>query len=238
MSNDPTDIISSFGHRLENRLVQALDARPLPEFDALLDLHNLAGKSTGYAKVFNAPRIEKASSLSINLAPGVRYFNFHVIPDAGFDVPRFSFEGMLSPGGSQVSMDLYPDRDLVSNLDDILEQYASVAGVYEQARQDERFLLQPSRLMHMRAMASPVFLLVFGVEPASLGAIEHYGEQYFDAWLELHSQGNTLSSGETKERRAIRQRLKEAIVRLDPDRHLVVQVYGEETTRLIEAATL
>jgi Flp pilus assembly CpaF family ATPase len=35
-----------------------------------------------------------------------------------------------------------------------------------------------------------------------------------------------------------REQIGNTIMRLDPDRHMVVKIYGEETTRMIEAANL
>jgi Flp pilus assembly CpaF family ATPase len=35
-----------------------------------------------------------------------------------------------------------------------------------------------------------------------------------------------------------REQIGNTIMRLDPDRHMVAEIYGEETTRMIEAANL
>lgn len=238
MNDTLTSPVDTVGQALEARLLSELDAQPLTEFDALLDLRNLAGESTGYVKTFTGERLAKATSVSINLMPGARYFNIHVIPEPQYDVPRFLFEGMLMAQSSQVSMDLFPDFDVVADIDAYLGKYASVAEVYEAARNDDRFVLQPSRLLHMRAFSSPVFLLVFALPEDHLRALDAYANRYFDAWLAMHRDAQRLTDTEADARRRLRQKIGETIVRLDPDRHMVVEIYGEETTRLIEQASM
>ncbi len=230
--------IATLGQALEQRIMTELKAQPIAEHEQLLDLKNLAGESTGYVKAFTAERLEKGSSVSIDMMPGMRYFNFHLIPDPQYDIPRFLFEGMLMTQGSQVSMDLFPDFDVIAHIDTYLEQYAPVAEIYEEARLDDRFILQPSRMVHMRAFSSPVFLLVFSIPEDHLPAIEAYGERYFDAWLNMYKNGRQLSPEQATARRQKRKKTGQTVKRLDPDRHMVVSVYGEETTCLIEAANM
>jgi hypothetical protein len=238
MNDTQTSSVYTLGRALEERLMATLDAQPLTQFDSLLDLKNLAGESTGYVRSFAGERIAKGTSVSINMMPGARYFNIHIIPEPQYDVPRFLFEGMLMPKASQVSMDLFPDFDVVADIDVFLEKYASVGKVYEEARTDDRFVLQPSRLLHMRAFSSPVFLLVFGAPEKDLPMLEVYAERYFDAWLDMYRNGERLSDAQADARRQLRQKIGDTIVRLDPDRQMVVQIYGEETTRMIEAASM
>ena len=92
---DPKEMLNRFGSEIESRLISELSLEPTERFQDLLNLKNLDGEVTGYIKVFSGDRIEKASSLSINMMPGMRYFNIHVIPDPQFTIPRFLFEGML-----------------------------------------------------------------------------------------------------------------------------------------------
>jgi len=238
MTDSQNSPIYTLGQALEERMMAELDARPLTQFDSLLDLKNLTGESTGYVKAFAGDRIEKGTSVSINLMPGARYFNIHIIPEPQYDVPRFLFEGMLMPRTSQVSMDLFPDFDVVADIDAFLEKYVSVGEVYEAARTDDRFLLQPSRFLHMRAFSSPVFLLVFSASENDLPALDEYAERYFDAWLDMHRNSARLSDSKADARRRLRKQIGDTIVRLDPDRHMVVDIYGEETTRMIEEANM
>ncbi len=238
MTNTPTSPIATLGQDLEQRILTELNAQPMTQHEQLLDLKNLAGESTGYVKAFTGERLEKGTSVSIDMMPGMRYFNFHLIPDPQYDIPRFLFEGMLMTQGSQVSMDLFPDFDVVADIDTYLEQYAPVAEIYEEARVDDRFLLQPSRMVHMRAFSSPVFLLAFSIPEEHLSAIEAYGERYFGAWLNMYKNAEPLSPEQSATRRNQRKKMGETVKRLDPDRHMVVSVYGEETTCLIEAANM
>ncbi|HJP38400.1 MAG TPA: hypothetical protein QF499_04605 [Gammaproteobacteria bacterium] len=238
MSDTPTSPIATLGRALEQRMMAELQARPMEQHAQLLDLKNLAGESTGYVKAFTATRLEKGTSVSIDMMPGMRYFNFHLIPDPQYDIPRFLFEGMLTTQGSQVSMDLFPDFDVLANIDTYLEQYAPVAEIYEAARLDDRFVLQPSRMVHMRAFSSPVFLLVFATPENHLPALETYAERYFEVWLNRYENAELLSPQQGAARRQQREKIATTIKRLDPDRHMVVSVYGEETTCLIEAANM
>lgn len=238
MTDTQTNSIYTLGQALEQRMMTELDVRPLTQYDQLLDLKNLTGESTGYVKAFTGKRLEKGTSVSIDMMPGARYFNFHLIPDPQFDIPRFLFEGMLMAQGSQVSMDLFPDFDVLANIDTYLEQYAPVAEIYEEARLDTRFVLEPSRMLHMRAFSSPVFLLVFSTPEDNLPILEAYAERYFDAWLNMYRNAKQLSTAQAAERRQQREKTGQTIKRLDPDRHMVVSVYGEKTTCLIEAANM
>lgn len=230
----------TLGQALEARIIRELEAQPIAEFNELLDLKNLAGQSTGYVRAFRGGRLAKGTSVSIDMMPGARYFNIHLIPDARYDIPRFLFEGMLMAkgvgNGSQVSMDLFPDVDDVEYITELLEKFAPVGKIYEEARKDPRFRLEPSRQMHMRAFASPVFLLVFAVPEENLPALEGYAERYFDAWLAMYRNARQLADAEAQARARRRKHVGDTIMRLDPDRHLVVSVYGEETTRMIERA--
>lgn len=69
-------------------------------------------------------------------------------------------------------------------------------------------------------------------------AIERYAHGYFDAWLKLYRRAAELPLEIAAERKARREHMARTMIELDPDRHLVVQVFGEETTRAIEAATM
>jgi hypothetical protein len=238
MSETSNDPIATLGQALEQRMLRELDAKPLEKFDQLLNLKNLAGENTGYVKAFTADKLNKGTSVSIDIMPGVRYFNIHIIPEPQYDVPRFLFEGMLMPQGSQVSMDLFPDVDAVAEIDALIGKYKSVGEIYEEVRTDDRFQLSPSRLMHMRAFSSPVFLLVFAVPPENLPALDSYAERYFDAWLEMYRNPRRLTDTEAEARRSRCEHIGKTIKRLDPDRHMVVNVYGEKTTCLIEDANM
>jgi hypothetical protein len=238
MTNTRDSLIYTLGQALEKRIMAELDAQPLVQYDSLLDLQNLAGESTGYVKAFTGDKLTKGTSVSINMMPGARYFNIHVIPEPQYDIPRFICEGMLMAQGSQISMDLFPDFDVVANIDTYLEKYASAGEVYEEARNDDRFVLEPSRLPHMRAFSSPVFMLVSSIPEEHLPALEAYAERYFDAWLDMYKNAICLSDKEAGARQQRREQIGNTIMRLDPDRHMVVKIYGEETTRMIEAANM
>ncbi len=238
MSHVKGSPVQTLGQALEGRILSELETKPLPQYADLLDLKNLAGDSTGYVKAFGGNKIEKGSSVSIEIMPGVRYFNIHIIPEAQYDIPRFIAEGILMPNGSQVSMDLFPDRDIVTQIDAYLEKYSRVAEIYEEARLDDRFTLEPSRLVHMRAFCSPVFLLVNRLPEKYLAVLESYAERYFDAWKTMYLKASRLSDDEAAARRQLRENIGKTIMRLDPDRHMVVQVYGEETTQMIEQANM
>jgi hypothetical protein len=238
MNDTNNSPVYTLGQALEERIMTELGAQPLTQYDRLLDLKNLAGESTGYVKTFTGSKLMKGSSVSINMMPGARYFNIHVIPEPQYDIPRFLFEGMLMNQGSQVSMDLFTDFDVVADIDAYLEKYSTVAKIYEEARTDDRFVLEPSRLLHMRAFSSPVFLLVFSTPEENLLALEAYAERYFDAWLDMHRNAEQLSDIKAAARRQRREQIGKAIMRLDPDRNMVVKIYGEDTTRMIEEANM
>ncbi len=232
-----TDPIQSFGQSIEARLAADLQAAPTRRFAEVADVRNLGGQVTGYVHAWEAPRLDRAASLSVTIAPGLRYFNIHVIPDASYDVPRFLFEGMLMPQGSQVSMDLYLDLDLGMHLD-YLGTLDGIEAIYKEARRDSPYPLEPSRLSHMRAICSPYFFLVNKVPQEGLALIERYANRYFDEWLKMFRTGRQLTVAEAANRLARRKYAGESVIALDPDRHMIVQVYGEETTCAIEQAMI
>ncbi len=115
---DPKDIIANTGKAMESKVVAALGAAPAKGFDDLQQLLTLKGDNTGYTRVWYADRIKKISSMSIDIMPGkARYFNLQIIPNDNLRVPRYVFEGLVMGHSSQVSVDLYPDMDMVTNLD-------------------------------------------------------------------------------------------------------------------------
>ena len=234
----PAPTLDSFGKPTEDRFINDLAVSPDGDFDELLDLKNLQGNSTGYIKVFSGDRIEKASSLSINMMPGMRYFNIHIIPSANYLIPRFLFEGMLTQHGSQISMDLFPDIDPIMEVDYLLQDFGDVKATYDEAKQNEALVFESSRQVHMRAFSSPFFLCTFGVGAALLSPLATYGDQYFSAWLKMYQGAHKVSDNVADARRARRTQMAKTLIAEDPDRDRVVAIYGEVTTRSIEAANM
>ena len=232
------DVIETFGQTIEDRFISELPVTPVERFDHMLDLKNLKGDSTGYIKVYSGGRLEKGSSLAIQIAPGVRYFNIHIIPKAEYRAPRYIFEGMASTHGSQVSMDLFPDVDKEMDVDWLIKDFAGVTAIYDEAVADDRYAFGPSRYMHMRAFQSPFFLCARNVPEADMPPLEEYAGRYFDAWLKLLASASPVSEGDAAARRVRRSHLAQTIIREDPDRHMVVSVYGESMTQAIEQASM
>jgi hypothetical protein len=79
---------------------------------------------------------------------------------------------------------------------------------------------------------------VFSTPEENLLALEAYAERYFDAWLDMHRNAEQLSDIKAAARRQRREQIGKAIMRLDPDRNMVVKIYGEDTTRMIEEANM
>jgi hypothetical protein len=237
VSTSDSGVIHGVGKSFEERIVSGLGAEPTDTYASLADLKNLQGESTGYVKGWSGDRLVKAVSLSISVGPG-RYFNIHLIPEARYDAPRLLFEGMLMPGGSQVSVELFSDVDVVTNFERLNTRYQAVTRIYEEARLDERILLEPSRQPHMRAFASPWFLLVSKTPDATLPVLEGYAKRYFDAWLDVLQSAQVVSDEDAAAKQAWREYLAESIIKHDTDRPMVVQVYGEETVSCIEDAMM
>ena len=236
MNSQKVDM-STIGKILEERLVRELGATAVTEFDDLQDLRNLAGESTGHVHVYAADKLVKASFLSIAVGPG-RYFNIHLIPQPEYDVPRFVYEGLLMPGASQVSLDLFADMDAGARVLDLPAFYGDAVQVYDAARQNPALQLQASRFLHMRAFTSPLFLLVSRVPDSVLPDFEAYATGYLDAWLKLLQDAAEISPAEAADREARRKHMAAMLIKLDPDRDMVVQVYGEEMIQAIEAASM
>ncbi len=238
MSKREEEIVQQVAQGIEARIIRELDATPLTQFDDLLDVKNLKGESTGYVKTFTADKLQKGTSVSIDVMPGARYFNIHLIPEPHYNIPRFLFEGMLMGPGSQLSADLFPDIDIPTNIMAYRDQFKNAGVIYERARLDERLDLKPSRLLHMRAYSSPLFLLVLSVPLETALVFEEYAEAYLDEWLAMYRNPVELDEAAVAERRQRRQDMAGVVKALDPDRHMVVTVYGEETTCRIEEANM
>lgn len=230
--------LASFGEAIEQRLVQALGAEHLDKYQHLQNLKNLKGESTGYLRAYSAPRMDKLACLSIDILPGMRYFNIHAIPDHRYMVPRFNFEGMITGRGSQVSMDLYPDIDVLMHFDYILEHYAGVAKIYDNAKQHKHIQIQASRLPHLRALCSPYFLLANSVPPEYLPDMQQWADKYLDEWLKIYHSESALDDAGAQARLERRQLIARTIIENDPDRDKVVKTFGEETTQAIEEAAM
>ena len=235
----PEEIISTTGMRTEALVVSALGAVEATGFEDLQTLQNLKGESTGYTKVWYADRVKKISSMSIDIMPGkARYFNLQITPDDNLRVPRYVFEGLVMAHASQVSVDLYPDMDMVANLDWLTSAYAGVTAYYDELRKSDEFPLGMSRYSHMRTFCSPVFALAPGMPVDSVPAFEDVAGKYFDFWLEMFEQATECDPAEAAARAARRKLIADETIARDPDRKMVVGVYGEEFTQRIEAAAM
>ncbi|MEH6589822.1 MAG: hypothetical protein V7746_06195 [Halioglobus sp.] len=230
--------LSQFGLAVEQRLVEALGATPMEKYASLLDLKNTKGESTGYVRTYEAPRMEKLACLSIDIMPGMRYFNIHAIPDHHYEVPRFNFEGMVTTKTSLISMDLYPDMDVIMNFDYINRHYDGVAKIYEKAKKHKHIRPESSRLPHLRALCSPYFLLAKGVESEHIFTIQDWALAYLDEWLKIYQAQGELEPTGAEHRLERRLHVARTIIANDPDRDKVVSAYGEKTTQLIEAAAM
>ena len=139
---------------------------------------------------------------------------------------------------SQLSVDLYPDMDMVTHLDWLRTRYADVTAYYDSLRKNETFTFNISRLLHMRVFCSPVFLLSSGMSIDTVPAFEEIAGRYFDYWLKMFAQAEQCDAAETAARSARRKLISDMIIALDPDRKMVTGVYGEEYTQRIEAAAM
>jgi len=238
--NDVTDIINNAAKAIEAKAVSALNAELVPEFDDLLELRNLKGENTGYTKIYRGDGPSKISSMSIDIKPGMaRYFNLQIVPDASLKLPRYVYEGMAMGHASQVSVDLYPDMDMISNLDWIMKKYEGISEYFNTLRKEKpEFGFCVSRTIHMRTFASPVFLLAPKISAEMLPDFESMAEWYFDYWLKMFSIAETSDEAETEARRQRRKIISDQTIALDPDRKMVTGVYGEELTERIEEGAM
>ena len=234
---DEQSILENFGLSIEERIKQDLNGELSDGYTEVADISNLAGESTGYMRVYTGDRVHKACCLRINVMPGAYYFNMHIHPDSRYDVPRFGFEGMITPHGSQVSMDLYHDTDLLNGIRAFLDKCGELTPVWDEAKHSD-LNPQPSRLAHMRALCSPYFLNFVGMPPGQLPRVEAIANRYFDVWLGICRNAAELDAARRQQVEERRRTFAERIIELDPDRDMVVQVYGEEVTRNIEVAIM
>ncbi len=229
--------VAEFGEALVERIVRELHASPAEGYEHMADIVNLAGASTGFARVYTADRIRKITHLSIDIMPGAKYFNIVVCPEDDVDAPRFAHEGMVSVHGSQVSTDLYHDVDMAMNIRSIVERTAGLTAIFNEAKASGINFV-PSRQVHMRAFCSPHFLNVFGADGDELPQLAAYADRYFTEWLQLFAAASTLKPSAAQDRRRRRIHMSDQLIVLAPDRNMVVQVYGEETVQAIEQTVM
>jgi len=234
---DATEIINGAGKAIEEKLVAAYKAELLDDYADLGELINLKGESTGYTKVWKGEAGEKISSMSIDIMPDkARYINIQVIPDPKFRLPHYVYEGLVMGHMSQMSVDLYPDTDMVANLDWMLENYQPAGTVFDELRKTME--LSISKLTHMRIFSSPMFAMVKTPELEKVMEFEGYAARYADCLFDMQAKAELSAELETHARRERRKLISDSIIALDPDRKMVVGVYGEELTRRIEEATM
>jgi hypothetical protein len=237
VSSESQKLVAGFGSSIIERVIAELDASQADVFPELADIKNLQGESTGYVRVYRAEKLIKATHLSINVAPGARYFNIQIVPEAQYDVPRYSLEGMLTVQGSQVSMDMFPDVDTFMNIQAVLQQMSGVNQVFEEAKQTD-IDFRPSRQPHMRAFCSPFFLNVFRAAEEQLPELDRIANCYLDEWQKIFDGAEKVDAAAAADRAARRTHMSDAVIALDPDRQMIVQVYGEEITHAIEQAVM
>lgn len=231
------ELMEDFGASIEARIQSELGATLTDQFPEVADIKNLAGESTGYMRVYTADKLNKACCMKIDVMPGAYYFNIHVHPDIRYRAPRFGFEGMIMAQGGQVSMDLYPDMDLLMGIEEFLDLCGDLTPIWDEVKKSD-LNPQPSRLAHMRALCSPYFLNFVGATADTLPRIEAIAHQYLDVWLDILRNARELSDEERAVADNRRDIFAQRIIELDPDRNMVVQVYGEETVQQIEAALM
>ena len=231
------NILETFGLSIENRIRDELGATLTDDYPDVKEIRNQAGEANGYMDVYNADRLVKACAMSVNVMPGARYFNIHIHPEPRYLVPRFSCEGMITAQGGQVSMDFYPDMDMVMEIETFLELAAGLGPVFDEAKQSG-LNVQPSRLAHMRALCSPYFVNFVGPTMDQLPQIEAFANRYFDVWVDILKSAPELDAEAAAERQRRREHFAHMVIKLDPDRDMIVQVYGEETTSAIENAIM
>ncbi len=229
--------VANYGKAMFERLIQELHATPDESFEHMAEIRNLAGDVTGFAHVYTADRVRRLAHLSIDIMPGMRYFNIFACPRDDIDAPRFLHEGMLSTRGSQISTDIFHSVDMESSVKDILAKTAGLTVIYDEAKASGINFV-PSRWAHMRIFCSPHFLCAFGADGAELPRIAEFSDRYLTEWLQLVEAARPVAAAEAEQRRQRRVHMSNMMVELDPDRHMVVQVYGETTVQAIEEACM
>jgi len=237
VSTESLQLVAGFGSSIIERLIAELGASHTEVFPELADIKNLQGDSTGYVRVYAADKLIKATHLSVNVAPGARYFNIQVVPQAQYNVPRYALEGMVTVQGSQVSMDMFPDVDTFMQIRPVLEQMAGVNKVFDDAKKTD-IDFRPSRLPHMRAFCSPFFLNAPKATEANLPELDKIANLYLDEWQKIFAAAEKVDAAAAADRTARRNHMSDVVVALDPDRQMIVQVYGEEVTSAIEQAVM
>jgi len=237
MSEATQQQVADYGNDLVERIVAELNATLSNDYEHMAEIKNLAGDVTGFAKVWTAERIRKITYLSINIMPGARYFNIVIAPEDNVDAPRFAHEGMISTHGSQLSTDMYHDVDMAMNIRELLEKTAAVTEIFAEANASYLDFV-PSRQPHMRAFCSPHFLNIFGATGKDLPQVASYADRYFNEWKKLFEAAAELDADAAADRRNRRVHMSDTVIALDPDRKMVVQVYGEETVQAIETTVM
>jgi hypothetical protein len=237
VSSESAKLVAGFGSSIIERLITELGASQTDAFPQLDDIKNLQGESTGYVRVYAADKLIKATHLSVNVAPGARYFNIQVVPQSQYNVPRYSLEGMVTVHGSQISMDMFPDVDTFMQIQPVLEQLSGVNQIFDEAKNTDIDFL-PSRLPHMRAFCSPFFLNAAKATEAQLPELDRIANRYFDEWHKIFAAAEVVDAASAADRAARRSHMSDVVIALDPDRQLIVQVYGDEITSAIEQAVM
>ena len=238
MSADPNELVANFATATEARIVKELGLKQTDRHAEIAAVTDTSGAAKGYVRCYEGKHIYKFAVLSIDVAPGARYFNMHIMPEPAFDMPRFLFEGMCSIHGNQVSTDILFDQDMQINIRELAERCRPFEHIYKEVREGDELNVEPSRQAHMRALASPYFLCVFSMPADKLAPMEAVANRYLDEWLKLYASAGQLSEAEAADRLKRRNHMADMVIELDPDRNMVVQVLGEDTVQAIERAVM
>jgi hypothetical protein len=90
----------------------------------------------------------------------------------------------------------------------------------------------------MRAFCSPFFLNVFKATSEQLPRLDAIANHYFDEWLKIFQMAETVDNVAAADRQLRRTHMSDTVIELDPDRQMIVQVYGEAITCAIEQAVM
>ena len=81
-------------------------------------------------------------------------------------------------------------------------------------------------------------LCIFDTPEDALAELETIAARYLDEWFGLYSNAVSVTPEEAERTRQRRLHMAQTLIAEDPDRHMVVQIYGEETTSAIEEANM
>ncbi|MCP4715513.1 MAG: hypothetical protein GY868_10375 [Deltaproteobacteria bacterium] len=214
-----------------------ISLKPVPEFEELATVKAIDGRKVGSVSVYQGDKIERYTFTDLSLAPGMNYFSITIRPTSMYNIPKLGINYMQTPDQIQFDVDLYPAVDLVPRQEYVDKYYDLLKETFLQAKSAPYFSWRVSDHSWMRVNASPYFFMS-RTDIAHKDLVDLLVQAYLDVWLKIHAEAQAVSEEEARLIASRRSWLDRWLREREPDRHVIVKIFGEELTNKMSDAMI